>query len=139
MTGRHGWTRWLALPALLLAVLIPAQAIAICCLGVAGPAAPAGAHETHGPTPHHRAGGEPAPVDPGLVPAAESACVIVTTSGPALRERGRSGDTAPEAGDPAVPPVPQVHDFGLPPRRGPLPPAPVSHPVEVGILHPLRL
>lgn len=139
MTGRRDSMRWLALPALLLALLVPARAIALCCLGVAGPAAPAGAHATHEPTPHHRASGEPVPVDPGLGPVAEFACVLVTTSAPALRERGRSGDAAPGVGDPAIGPVAQVPELGPPPRLAPLPRAPVSHPVDVEAPHPRRL
>jgi hypothetical protein len=139
VTGRYGTTRWLAMPALLLALLVPARAIAFCCLGVAGPAAAAGAHATHGPTPHHRSDGEPKPIGQTLGPAAESACVGMTTSAPALRERGRSGEAAPGAGDPAIAPVARVRDLGPPPRLAPLPLAPVSHPVGEEILYSLRL
>lgn len=139
MTGGRGSTPWLAVPALVLALLVPARAIALCCLGVAGPWAAAGAHATHGPTPHHRAGGELAPVGPGLGPAAESACFVLTTTAPALCERGRSGDAAPGAGDPAIAPVAQVRDFGPPPRLASHSLTPVSQPHCVENLHPLRL
>ena len=139
MTGWPGSTWWLAVPALLLALLVPARAIALCCFAVVGPAAPAGAHANHGPTPHHRPDGEPARVGPGLGPAAVSACVGLTTPAPALRERGPSVDAAPGAGDPAIAPVVRVRDFGLLRRQAPLPMAPVSHSVGVESLHPLRL
>ncbi|MGH7563683.1 MAG: hypothetical protein ACREK5_04590, partial [Gemmatimonadota bacterium] len=75
----------------------------------------------------------------GLGTAAETACVGLTTSSPALRERGRSGDTAPGAGDPAIAPVARVRDLGPPPRLAPLTLAPASHSVGVETLHPLRL
>lgn len=136
MTGRRGSTRGLALPALLLALFVPVRAISLCCLGVAGPAT--GLHATHGPTPHHRPDVEHAPVGPVLGPAAQPACVAVTTSAPALRERGRAGDPAPGAG-PAIAPVASVRDFGPPPRLAYLAPAPVSRPVGAETLHPLRL
>ena len=134
MTGRPG-SRRLAVPALLLALLVPARAIALCCLHVA----PAGAHTTHGPVSHHRAGAEPAPVGPALGLASESACVGLTTSAPALRERGRWGETAPEAGDPASVPIDQVRDFAPPACVVPRSLTPVSLTGGVEDIHPLRL
>jgi hypothetical protein len=138
VTGRHGSMPPLALLSLLLTLLVPAQATALCCLGVAGPAAAAGAHAAHGPTPHHPAGGGPAPVGPGLGSAADSGCVVVTASPPALRERARSGETPTGAGNPA-PPVARVPHPGPPPRLASLPRAPVSLQVDGEAPRPLRL
>lgn len=139
MTGRPRSTRRLAVPALLLALLVPARTIALCCLGDTGPATPAGAHATHGPTSHHRSAGEPAPVGSGLGLAAESECVVLTTFAPALRERGRSCDTGPEGGDPALMPIAQLRDFGPPGCLVPRWVTPVSLPHAVEDFHPLRL
>ncbi len=137
--ARPGSTRRLAVSALLLALLVPARAIALCCLGVAGPAVEVGAHATHGPTPHHRAGGEPATVGPALGAAAESGCTGLQASAPALRERDRSGDTAPGAGDPPLALIARVRDLHPPVCLAPHSLTPVSQPHGVENLHPLRL
>ncbi|MGH7550896.1 MAG: hypothetical protein ACREK3_09140 [Gemmatimonadota bacterium] len=101
MIGGRRSPRRLAMPALVLALLVSARAISLCCLDVAGAQAEAARHATHGSTPHHRSEGEPAS-GPALAILPTSDCVVLTTPVPALRERGRSGDAAPGVGDPPL-------------------------------------
>lgn len=137
LTGRGRSAQWLALPALLLALLVPARAIALCCFDVTGSQAPAEQHSPHGSMPHHGSDEqEPVPVDPALASLATSGCYVPTT--PALRERGCSSDPAPPAGDPPPASAPGVDcppapDRSVPPR---LTLASLPGPVEK---HPLRL
>ncbi|HKY61270.1 MAG TPA: hypothetical protein VJP59_09685 [Gemmatimonadota bacterium] len=138
MTGPRGPARRLALPALLLTLLVPAQAISLCCLEIAGTRADAARHPTHPATPHHRSEGEAAPVGQALRSPAPSTCDAPTTAAPAIRERDRSSDPPPggieyglaSAGmDDA-----QAADRGVLPR-----PSRVSHLAAEERPHPLRL
>lgn len=106
MTGRVRPGGRLALPALLLAVLVPARAIALCCLEAAVPVSPAAAHAAHGATPHHRSAGGPQAVGRDLATASAAHCDVLTTIAPALRERGREGDVGSGVDSPALTPTP---------------------------------
>ncbi|MGH7570803.1 MAG: hypothetical protein ACREMK_03030 [Gemmatimonadota bacterium] len=139
MTGSRRSALRLAMPALLLALLVPARAISLCCLDMVGTQTPAARHSTHGSMPHHRSEAESVPVGQALAPLPTSVCVILATPAPVLRERGRSGDAAAGVGDLALA---STAGLGYPPTRDrPVHPWLTSVPQPAGLEspHPLRL
>lgn len=108
MTGRGGSARQrLALPAFLLAVFVPARAIALCCLEAPVPVSPGIAHAAHGAKAHHRSAGGSPQVGQDLATASAAYCDVLTTIAPALRERGRQGDVGSGADSPTAAPTPR--------------------------------
>lgn len=139
MTGRVQSARRLALPALLLAVFVPARALALCCLEAPVPVSPASAHAAHGATAHHRSAGEPQPSGQDLTTASAAYCDVLTTIAPALRERGRQGDIGSGADSPALAPTPWGGESTPSARLGPRIRRPFPRPAGLETPSPLRL
>jgi hypothetical protein len=123
-----------AVPALLLALLVPARAVALCCFD--GRLADRGSHAgAHGSS--HHAHARALEMECVLVPAAPAPdCETLTSAAPALRERDRI-DTAPGAVG-ASPPTANLLPPG--PAKGPviLPDALAGVSAHREAPHPLR-
>lgn len=136
MSGTRRQGVWFAALALLLALIVPARAVALCCLdGLADREAPVGAHD---PASHHgpdHAGREKSAVAPA---APSSDCDAPAAPAPLLRERSCSDDAA-GAGDAALPSPTMI--VALVPSTEPaiLLVTPVSFPDRGRIPHPLLL
>ena len=122
--------------AILMVLLVPARAIALCCLdGQADGEITAAAH---GPAPHHahdgRGDGGLAFTSPAPAPDCDQPAIVV----PLLRERSRA-DVAPGA-DPAAPPTATAPVVKVSSAARSAPPDPFA--AQVGrarVAHPLRL
>lgn len=136
MSGRRRRAPGFAVFALLMALLVPARAIALCCLEqIADAGPPMGAH---GSTSHHGHDGTGGGESAFTIAGPASDCDEPVDPVPLLRERNRA-DGASGAGDAALP-SPSILVASISPRETADHPDPsASYPARARVAYPLRL